>query len=518
MTDIFISYARSTEGQAKQIAEALRGLGYGVWRDDEIPANRAYADVIAERLATAKAVVVVWSAEAAKSEWVRSEAERARADHKLVQLSVDGARLPMPFDQTQCADLSGWSGGEDTPGWKQVVGAIANLASSSQPRGLDPRRAARKLSICVLPFVNMSGDPEQEYFSDGISEDIITDLSKVSALEVCARNTAFTFKGKSVKVPDVARELGVSHVLEGSVRKAGARVRITAQLIDGATGNHLWAERYDQDPHRGLRPAEDEISEAIVKALKLKLLPEEKKAIEQPSWHRTMSTPTISSSWPGQSWLDRQRRRSTYSRRRSSALCRRAVDLDPGYALAWAQMAAGQYNLHRDHGRAGDGGQAALNRALALDYNLTEARSLKALMLFHAGRHEEAAAEIAIALRLDPESYEVNYRAGSISYSRGRIEDAAHHFEKAAALIETDLTAPFMLISCYTALGDGENPPARPPGSRWQGPRKPSPRIAAMRGMPWAWRVQALAALGGSSETGLDEPCPADRSRQHADG
>src|SRR5678815_180150 len=105
----------------------------------------------------------------------------------------------------------------------------------------------RDRSICVLPFANMSGDPEQEYFSDGISEDIITDLSKVSALFVVARNTAFTFKGKSLDVPQVARQLNVSHVLEGSVRKAGGRVRITAQLIDGATGGHVWAERYDRD-------------------------------------------------------------------------------------------------------------------------------------------------------------------------------------------------------------------------------------------------------------------------------
>jgi len=243
MSDIFISYARSTEAQAKQIAEALRGLGYGVWRDDEIPANRAYADVIAERLEKARAVVVVWSAEAVKSQWVRSEAERARADNKLVQLNVDGARLPMPFDQTQCADLAGWSADADTPGWRQVVGAIGNLASPSRPRHEETRKAARKHSICVLPFANMSGDAEQEYFSDGISEDIITDLSKVSALEVSARNSAFTFKGKAIKVTDVARELNVDYVLEGSVRKAGNRVRITAQLIDGTTGNHLWVER-----------------------------------------------------------------------------------------------------------------------------------------------------------------------------------------------------------------------------------------------------------------------------------
>ncbi|NWH07057.1 MAG: hypothetical protein HXY22_00130 [Alphaproteobacteria bacterium] len=105
---------------------------------------------------------------------------------------------------------------------------------------------ARRVGICVLPFSNMSGEAEQEYFSDGITEDIITDLSKVSALWVAARNTAFTFKGKNVDVPQVARQLKVTHVLEGSVRKAGQRVRITAQLID-ASGGHVWAERYDRD-------------------------------------------------------------------------------------------------------------------------------------------------------------------------------------------------------------------------------------------------------------------------------
>src|SRR5208282_34343 len=111
-------------------------------------------------------------------------------------------------------------------------------------------------------------------------EDIITDLSKVSALSVVARNTAFTFKGKSVDVPAVARQLGVSHVLEGSVRKAGGRVRSTAQLIDGTAGDHVWAERYDRDLD-DIFALQDEISEAIVTALKLKLLPQEKKAIER---------------------------------------------------------------------------------------------------------------------------------------------------------------------------------------------------------------------------------------------
>jgi adenylate cyclase len=138
-------------------------------------------------------------------------------------------------------------------------------------------------------------------------------------------------------------------------------------------------------------------------------------------------------------------------------LGRRAVEIDPGYAQAWAVTAVGQYNLHNSFGRANDCGQAALDRALALNPDLAEARAMKARLLSDAGRLDDAAAEIAVALRLDPESFEVNYRAAFNCYLQGRLADAARHFEKAAALIETDIRTPFMLISCYTGLGDAEN-------------------------------------------------------------
>src|SRR5579859_7215973 len=124
MSEIFISYARSTAAKAQQIAEALRGLGYGVWRDDELPAHRSYAEVIEERLRAAKAVVVVWSSEAVRSEWVQSESDRARTERKLVQLTVDGAPLPMPFDRIQYANLTGWSGDLDAHDWKKVVASV----------------------------------------------------------------------------------------------------------------------------------------------------------------------------------------------------------------------------------------------------------------------------------------------------------------------------------------------------------------------------------------------------------
>src|SRR5205085_2091697 len=158
--------------------------------------------------------------------------------------------------------------------------SVEALAGPKQAKPETRRASERQVSVCVLPFSNMSGDPEQEYFSDGISEDITTDLSKVSALEVIARNTAFTFKGQSVNVCEVARKLGVTHVLEGSVRKVGNQVRITAQLIDGKTGGHVWADRFDRDL-TDIFAIQDEITKEIVRALKLKLLPEEKRAIER---------------------------------------------------------------------------------------------------------------------------------------------------------------------------------------------------------------------------------------------
>src|SRR5437868_8946847 len=153
--------------------------------------------------------------------------------------------------------------------------------AAAQARGTpDGAQQLEKPSVAVLPFNNMSGDPEQEYFSDGITEDIITDLSNISGLFVVARNTAFTYKGKPVKVQQVAQELGVGFILEGSVRKAGSRVRVTGQLINGKDGGHVWAARFDRDL-TDIFAIQDEITHAIVEQLKVKLLPQEKKSIKQ---------------------------------------------------------------------------------------------------------------------------------------------------------------------------------------------------------------------------------------------
>ena len=363
--------------------------------------------------------------------------------------------------------------------------------AADRNEGEEPKMGTpQRLSICVLPFANMSGDPEQEYFSDGISEDIITDLSKVSALWVAARNTAFTFKGKHVDVPQVARQLKVSHVLEGSVRKAGGRVRITAQLVDGATGGHVWAERYDRDLN-DIFALQDEISQAIVAALKLKLLPEEKKAIEQ----RGTSNPEAYKLY----LMARQYSITGNfgSARRSEAiirLCRRAIEIDPNYARPWALMAGAQIKLRFFFGREGDNGLAAAERALELDGNLGEAHAAKARVLAQNARLDDALREMEIALRLDPESYDVNFAAGQLYYQMRRFDDAILHFEKAATAVETDFSAAGMLGSCYTAIGDKEG--ARRAARRALERCEKIVAVEPDNGSAMGFAVGALAVLG----------------------
>ena len=252
MAKIFLSYAREDADAAKQLAESIGSAGHEVWWDRHIQGGSRFTSEIDRALKDAEAVVVLWSDTSVESAWVQDEAAEGRDTGRLVPVTLGGCRPPLGFRQFHSIDLGQWDGRGDPPTLEEVVAAIdktANSASTASAAAPKAKAREHKASVCVLPFVNMSGDPEQEYFSDGITEDIITDLSKISALSVVARNTAFTFKGRSLDVKEVVSALEVSHVLEGSVRKAGERVRITAQLIDGAAGDHALG--------RPLRPRAD---------------------------------------------------------------------------------------------------------------------------------------------------------------------------------------------------------------------------------------------------------------------
>jgi adenylate cyclase len=452
LAKVFLSYAREDEATAKQLADSMGRAGHEVWWDRHIQGGSRFSSEIDRELKSAEAVVVLWSPTSVESAWVQDEAAEGRDTERLVPVTIGGSRPPLGFRQFHTVDLAEWNGDGSPEKLGDLLEAISktagNNAAAKEPPVSEATKA-RETSVCVLPFVNMSGDPEQEYFSDGITEDIITDLSKVSALLVIARNTAFTFKGRILDVQEIASSLGVSHVLEGSVRKAGDRVRITAQLIDSKTGGHVWADRYDREL-TDIFAIQDEISKAIVTALRLKLLPEEKKAIE------TRGTSSVEAYnlylMARQQWISGSygdiRRDETIVR-----ICAQAVKFDPNYAEAWALMALAQSQLRLWHGRDEDALTAA-ERALSINPDLAEAHCVKAHQLEEKGLQAEANEEIEIALRLDPESWEVNREAARLMFRQGRIREAIPYFEKASAVMDTDWHNPSMLITCYSALGD----------------------------------------------------------------
>ena len=247
MADLFVSYARADRPRVAPLVAALEAEGWSVWWDPEIAPGQEFDHLIGEELEKARAVVTVWTPTSVISRWVRGEAREAADRGVLAPVRFENAHLPIDLRAIHTTDLDSWGENPQGPAFRELVRALRTLLREPDSHPSRTSAAPSRLSICVLPFGNLSGDPEQEYFSDGISEDIITDLSQVSSLHVVARNTAFTYKGKSVAIGQVARQLGVTHMLEGSVRKAGNRVRITAQLIDGASEGHVWAQRWDRD-------------------------------------------------------------------------------------------------------------------------------------------------------------------------------------------------------------------------------------------------------------------------------
>jgi adenylate cyclase len=236
MTDVFVSYKRENLAAVGRLVEALRGEGIGVWWDQDIPPNAAWEATIERELAAAKLVIVAWSPASVASENVKAEARWARQQGRLLQVFVEACEPPLFFGERQGVDLKHWS----DAAFKSVLGAVRqHLASAPAPASEAPVPQAApplvlptKPSIAVLPFANLSGDPDQDYFADGMVEEIVGALSRFRSIFVIASGSTLSFKGKSVAPQEVARLLGVRYVLDGSVRKAGSRVRIFVKLID----------------------------------------------------------------------------------------------------------------------------------------------------------------------------------------------------------------------------------------------------------------------------------------------
>jgi len=347
-------------------------------------------------------------------------------------------------------------------------------------------------SIAVLPFSNMSDDPAQEYFSDGITEDLITDISKVSGLFVVARNSTFAYKGKSVDVRQIARELGVRYVLEGSVRRAGEQVRVNAQLIDATTGGHVWADRYDGSV-ADVFELQDKVTRKIVNVLAVQLTVGERDQIAR---RETENSDAYDSFLKG--WEQYQLQRPA-SIRQAIGHFEKAVELDPQYSRAYAALSAtywqawkrfwqarlgmrihepqflaeeflekamhdptplalqtaasmlAQQGRHADALREGE-------RAVAMDPNDADSYVALAGALSMAGQSKKAMELIERAMRLNPHyppSY--LYELGLARFGLGQFAEAANALEKATALNPDDRWSSRLLLAAYGHLGRGED-------------------------------------------------------------
>lgn len=480
MSDVFISYARSTQSEAQQVAEALRALGWSVWLDDQLPAHRDYSEVIEEQLRAARAVVVLWSPESAKSQWVRAEADLAREAGKLVQLTVDRTPLPMPFNRIQCADLSGWAGDPAASGWKKVVQSVAELLgcpypvrATGQPR-TTPALVPEEFSVAIAHFADPNGLATGDDFAEGLVAEVATALARFPML----------------RVVDPGPTSAARYLLEGSVRRSGPRARINVQLHDATKGERVWAERFDE----GLEDTfavQDNVATTVAGRVEAAILAYET---------RHITGRPVESLSAHELWL---RARATVRRAgleqvdEIEALSERAVTLAPGHALSLSLLAValglriayagGDVNLSAFKTRltqlidramlAGaddpevlacvaqahllaDGDKVAaraiVDRALKMNPGLVIGWDIAGNVRMWIGDYEEALAHYERSLQLDPQSPWRTYTWPSMAgclVAMGRFEEAIPLAKEGLEIGPNNPWATAFLIAALVHLG-----------------------------------------------------------------
>ena len=303
-------------------------------------------------------------------------------------------------------------------------------------------------SIAVLPFMDMSQEQDQEYFCDGMAEELINALTKIKDLRVSARTSAFSFKGQQQDIREIGNKLNVATVLEGSVRKAGNRLRITAQLINAADGYHLWSEKYDREL-KDIFAIQDEIAGNIVRALRVMLSDGEKRALEKVP---TTDIEAYDYYLRGRKFFYEARKSSEFARQ----MFVRATQIDPSYALAYAGIAdscswlymyseSTEENLRK--------AEDASRKALELDPELAEAHVAHGLALSLSKRYDEAEKEFEAAIRLDARLFEAHYCYARTCFVQGKLEKAARLYNEASEVRPEDYQAPKHLATVYNGLG-----------------------------------------------------------------
>jgi len=449
---VFLSYASQDAEVARRLCDTLRAVGVEVWFDEnELRGGDAWDASIRRQIKECALFVPMISANTQSREegYFRREWNLAvnrtldMADDKafllpvVIDATLDGnTRVPEKFRDVQWTRLPA---GEASAAFAEHVRRL--LSGGAAPAAIAPRHgvsvtpsaATEPLSIAVLPFVNRSRDEEDEYFSDGLADELLNVLAKIRGLRVAARTSAFTFKGKAATVAEIGRTLNVATVLEGSVRKAGNRMRISVQLVKVADGYHLWSETYDRTLD-DIFAVQDDIAQSVVTELRTMLFGETDAKAEQQASAQVAAAAKGRTADPeahrlflqGRHFIDRRTREDSA---RGIGYLKQAVEIDPDFALAWAALA-------KAHSAEADAGWAppvegiartleAVTRALALQPDLAEGHAGMGWIRLHRDWDWRAAeASIQRALELAPGNTDVLLRAGVMAYGLGRLDDA----------------------------------------------------------------------------------------------
>jgi TolB-like protein/Flp pilus assembly protein TadD len=506
--NVFVSYSRVDQKRALPIIKTLEEAGFQVWWDGLLEGGTAFAQTTETALEGADAVVVLWSAHSVQSHWVRDEATRGRDRGCMVPVSIDGTSAPLGFRQIQHIDLSRWKGKQSAPAFAELVRAIRSTAASpgsqlsvrsavdSARNGLSRRTAlvggsaaiatamggffvwksglpggqTLANSVAILPFKNLSGDPEQTYFSDGLSEELRSTLSLNKQLEVAAETSSNSFRDKEVDAKAIASKLGVGYILDGSVRRAGETLRITAQLIDGNTGFDNWSQSFDRKMG-DVFAVQSEIATFVVDALVAKLAGDKTSA--KTSVGGTNSTEAFDAYLKGRAAYESVGGEA--ADRKALAWFDKAIAVDPNFAKAHAarsrtlaSIAAGTTKA-RELRLLYESAIISAKKALTLAPELADAHSALGYALVHgrqdmraarapfeqsrklgwgdadvltrfagycinAGLNKEAEAAVKRVLMLDPLNPRVFRALASVQLLDGRYQEAIASIERALAI------------------------------------------------------------------------------------
>jgi len=495
---LFLSYARADQALANRLATTLEHAGYTIWWDALIEGGAAYSRSIAEALDTADVVIVLWSAHSIESDWVRDEAGQGRERHRLVPLSIDGSKPPLGFRQYQVIDISHWHGRRNAPeigAIERAIGLVLGGQDSAQPAA--PARVSRRnlmiggsaaglalagggawfawerlggeetpLSIAVLPFRNLSGDRAQDYFADGLTDEVRTALTRIDALQVLAGTSSETAQGEADAPKAIAANLGVGFLLTGSVQRSGDTARIATDLVDGRTGFSRWSQSVDRKL-TDIFAVQSDIARMVASAMSIQV------ATAEPAPGGTKNVQAYEDYLQGRALFNLAKDEATD--RSALSHLDTAVAEDPNFALAHAARSRALAVIAGEHATADQikplysqaivaarraielapnlaEGHLALGyvtfagkldirdawpsyqRAYQLAYGNADVALLYALYCSRAGKPAEAKAAVDRAVVLDPLNPRAFRAQGSVAYAARRYADALPPLRKALQL------------------------------------------------------------------------------------